>query len=230
MPTAFIVGASRGIGFEFVRQYQALGWSVVGACRNPDSADALNGLSGAGRSIEVVRLDVTDKAAIESLAGHMHGRAIDLLLFNAGISGPRDYTMTDFDEQAWIEVMRTNAMAPLRVAGNFVDHVRASDQKLMAFISSRRGSMAENTWGGHYLYGSSKAALNCVVKSMAIELKPTGISCIALTPGWVRTDMGGPQAPLTPETSVRGMIAVLERAGSEESGRFFQYDGRVIPW
>lgn len=230
MPTAFIVGASRGIGFEFARQYQALGWSVVAACRSPATADALNGLTRASPQIEVVRLDVTDKAVIESLAAQMRGRAIDLLLFNAGISGPRDYTMIDFDEQAWIEVMRTNAMAPLRVAGNFVEHVRASEKKLMAFVSSRRGSMAENTWGGHYLYGSSKAALNCVVKSLAIELKSVGVACIVLTPGWVRTDMGGAQAPLSAETSVRGMIAVLEGAGPDQSGRFIQYDGREISW
>jgi len=230
MPTAFIVGASRGIGFEFARQYQELGWDVVAACRNPPTAGALHGLTGAKPPMEVVRLEVTDKAAIESLATQMRNRAIDLLIFNAGIAGPRDYTMTDFDEQAWIEVMRTNAMAPLRVAGNFVEHVGASEKRLMAFVSSRRGSMAENTWGGHYLYGSSKAALNCVVKSMAIELKPRGITCIALTPGWVRTDMGGAQAPLTAETSVRGMIGVLEQAGPEQSGRFIQYDGREIPW
>jgi len=230
MPTAFIVGASRGIGFEFARQYQELGWDVVAACRNPATAGALHGLTGAKPPMEIVRLDVTDKAAIESLATLMRNRTIDLLIFNAGIAGPRDYTMTDFDEQAWIEVMRTNAMAPLRVAGNFVEHVGASEKRLMAFVSSRRGSMAENTWGGHYLYGSSKAALNCVVKSMAIELKPRGITCIALTPGWVRTDMGGAQAPLTAETSVRGMIGVLEQAGPEQSGRFIQYDGREIPW
>ena len=230
MPTAFVIGASRGIGFEFARQYEALGWSVVAACRNPAKAFALNDLATVKPRIEVVRLDVIDKAGIESLAAEMRGRAIDLLLFNAGISGPRDYTMTDFDEQAWMEVMRTNAMAPLRVAGNFVEHVRASEKKLMAFVSSRRGSMAENTWGGHYLYGSSKAALNCVVKSMAIELKPVGIACVALTPGWVRTDMGGEQAPLSAETSVRGMIDVLEHAGPEQSGRFFQYDNREIPW
>lgn len=159
MPTALIAGASRGIGFEFARQYQAPGWNVVAGCRNPRAADALNGLLCASPPIEIVRLDVTDKVSIELLAAQMRGRPIDLLLFNAGISGPRDYTMTDFDEQAWIEVMRPNAMAPLRIAGNFVEHVRASDKKLMAFVSSRRGSMAENTWGGHNLYGSSKAAL-----------------------------------------------------------------------
>jgi len=230
MPTALIIGASRGIGLEFVRQYQSLGWNVVAACRNPPAADGLRALASATPPIEIVRLDVTDKAAIESLAGQLGGRAIDLLLFNAGVSGPRDYTMTNFDEQAWIEVMRTNSMAPLRVAGNFVDHVRASEKKLMAFVSSRRGSMAENTWGGHYLYGSSKASLNCVVKSLSIELKQTGIACLALTPGWVRTDMGGEQAPLSAQASVRGMVAVLEHAGPEQSGRFIQYDGREIPW
>jgi NAD(P)-dependent dehydrogenase (short-subunit alcohol dehydrogenase family) len=173
---------------------------------------------------------VTDSSSVTSLAQAIAGRAIDHLVFNAGIAGPRDYTMANFDEQAWVEVLRTNTIAPLRFAGNFVDHVRRSEKKLMAFISSRRGSIAENTWGGHYIYGSSKAALNCVAKSLAIELKPHGIACIVLTPGWVRTDMGGEQAPLTAATSVEGMIAVLDRATLEDTGRFYQCDGREIPW
>jgi NAD(P)-dependent dehydrogenase (short-subunit alcohol dehydrogenase family) len=230
MLTALILGASRGIGLEFARQYRAAGWRVIGSLRDPATATGLNALAASDAEVEVVRCDVTDRGAVEALARELSGRAIDHLVFNAGISGPREYTMTDFDEQAWIDVMRTNTMAALRVAGNFEPHVRASGRKLMAFVSSRRGSMAENTWGGHYLYGSSKAALNCVVKSMAIELAPAGIACVLLTPGWVRTDMGGAQAPLGAEASVRGMLDVLERSGPAESGRFFQYDGREIPW
>ncbi|HEX7499609.1 MAG TPA: SDR family oxidoreductase [Polyangia bacterium] len=230
MPLALIAGASRGIGLEFVRQYEARGWRVIAACRDPQRATALNELSASSPRIEIVRCDVTDAGSITSLARAMTGQAVDHLGFNAGIQGPRDYTMTDFDENAWIEVMRTNAMAPLRFAGSFVEHVQSSEARLMAFVSSRRGSMAENNWGGHYLYGSSKAALNCVVKSMAIELKPKGIVCILLTPGWVRTDMGGDQAPLDTATSVAGMVKVLDRSGPDQSGRFYQYDGREIPW
>jgi NAD(P)-dependent dehydrogenase (short-subunit alcohol dehydrogenase family) len=230
MPTALIVGASRGLGLEFVRQYHRAGWQVLAACRDPATASALTELAVGSPGIEVVACDVTDSASVASLAQAMSGRAIDHLVFNAGISGPRDYTPTDFDEQAWIEVLRTNTIAPLRFAGHFVDHVQRSEKKLMTFISSRRGSMAENTWGGHYIYGSSKAALNCVVKSLAIELEPQGITCVVLTPGWAKTDMGGEQAPLTAETSVEGMLAVLNRATLEDTGCFFQYDGREIPW
>jgi NAD(P)-dependent dehydrogenase (short-subunit alcohol dehydrogenase family) len=230
MPTALIVGASRGIGLEFVRQYQGRGWDVLAACRDPSSASALNELSTGSAGVEIVGCDVTDSDSVTALGRAMTGQSIDHLIFNAGVQGPREYTMAQFDEQAWIDVMRTNAIAPLRFAGNYVEHVKSSGKKLMAFISSRRGSMAENTWGGHYIYGSSKAALNCIVKSMAIELKAQGITCILLTPGWVRTDMGGDQAPLSPETSVKGMIEVLDRATLEESGHFYQYDGREIPW
>lgn len=230
MHTALIVGASRGIGLEFARQYSERGWQVIAACRDPSCATALNARSTSSAGIEVVACDVTDVASVEALARRLAAHSLDHLIFNAGIQGPREYTMTDFDEQAWVEVMRTNAMAPLRFAGNFVEPVKRSDKKLMAFISSRRGSMAENTWGGHYIYGSSKAALNCVVKSMSIELRPAGITCVALTPGWVKTDMGGDQAPLSAETSVQGMIAVLDRVGPEQSGHFYQYDGREIPW
>jgi NAD(P)-dependent dehydrogenase (short-subunit alcohol dehydrogenase family) len=230
MPTALIIGASRGIGLEFARQYRLAGWNVIGTLRDPATASGLNALATSDAQLEILRCDVTNRGAVEALARQLGGRAIDHMVFNAGIAGPREYTMTDFDEHAWIDVMRTNVMAALRVAGNFVPHVRASERKLMAFVSSRRGSMAENTWGGHYLYGSSKAALNCVVKSMAVELAPAGVACVLLTPGWVRTDMGGAQAPLSAEASVRGMLDVLERAGLAESGRFFQYDGREIPW
>jgi NAD(P)-dependent dehydrogenase (short-subunit alcohol dehydrogenase family) len=230
MPTALIVGASRGLGLEFVRQYHRAGWHVVAACRDPSTASLLNKVAAPGPGIEVVACDVTDSTSVTTLAQAIAGRAIDHLVFNAGIAGPRDYTPADFDEQAWIDVLRTNTIAPLRFAGNFVDHVQRSEKRLMAFVSSRRGSMAENSWGGHYIYGSSKAALNCVVKSLAIELKPQGITCIVLTPGWVRTDMGGDQAPLTAATSVEGMLAVLDRATLEDTGRFYQYDGREIPW
>jgi NAD(P)-dependent dehydrogenase (short-subunit alcohol dehydrogenase family) len=230
MPTALIVGSSRGLGLEFVRQYHRAGWRVLAACRDPATASVLNELASRGPGIEVVACDVTDGTSVTSLARGMADRSIDHLILNAGIPGPRDYTTANFDEQAWIEVMRTNTIAPLRFAGSFVDHVQRSEKKLMAFISSRLGSMAENSSGGHYIYGSSKAALNRVVKSLAIELKPRGITCIVLTPGWVKTDMGGDQAPLTAETSVKGMLEVLNRVTLEDAGHFYQYDGREIPW
>jgi NAD(P)-dependent dehydrogenase (short-subunit alcohol dehydrogenase family) len=225
MPTALVVGASRGIGLEFARHYAARGWQVIATCRDAKGATALK-----DSKAEIAHCDVTDALSIEALAESLSGRAVDHLVFNAGIQGPREYTMTDFDEAAWIEVMRTNAMAPLRLAGHFVEHVARSERKVMAFVSSRRGSMAENTWGGHYIYGSSKAALNCVVKSMSIELKPRGVVCIALTPGWVRTDMGGVNAPIDAATSAEGMVGILDRSGPAQTGRFFQYDGKEIPW
>jgi len=230
MPTALIVGASRGLGLEFVQQYHRAGWQVLAACRDPANAPLLTEFAARRTGIEVAACDVTDGASVASLANALAGRAIDHLIFNAGISGPQTYTPADFDEQAWIEVLRTNTIAPLRFAVHFIDHVRRIEKKLMAFISSRRGSMAENAWGGHYIYGSSKAALNCVVKSLAIDLKPQGITCVVLTPGWVKTDMGGEQAPLTAATSVAGMLAVLTRAIPDDAGRFYQYDGREIPW
>ena len=230
MPTALVVGASRGLGLEFVRQYHRAGWRVLAACRDPSTASALAEFASGEPGIEVVACDVTHSTSVTSLARAMAGRSIDHLVFNAGIQAPRDYTTANFDEQAWIEVIRTNTIAPLRVAGTFIDHVQRSEKKLMAFISSRLGSMAENSSGGHYIYGSSKAALNRVVRSLAIDLEPMGITCIVLTPGWVRTDMGGDQAPLSAETSVKGMLEVLNRATVDDTGRFYQYDGREIPW
>ena len=225
MPTALVVGASRGIGLEFARHYASRGWQVVATCRDAKGAAALQ-----DSKAEIAHCDVTNAQSVTALAESLSGRAVDHLVFNAGIQGPREYTMTNFDEAAWIEVMRTNTMAPLRLAGHLLEHVVRSERKIMAFVSSRRGSMAENTWGGHYMYSSSKAALNCVVKSMSIELKSRGVVCIALTPGWVRTDMGGDNAPIDAATSVKGMVGILDRSGPSQTGRFFQYDGKEIPW
>src|SRR5262249_5145725 len=150
--------------------------------------------ASSGGRVEILACDVTDADGVRALAAELEGRAVDHLVFNAGIHGPRDYPMAEFDEAAWMEVMRVNAMAPLRFAGRFADHVAAGVARVMAFLSSRRGSMAENTWGGHYIYGSSKAVLILVVRSLSIELAARGTACVALTPGWVRTDMGGANA------------------------------------
>lgn len=225
MLTALIVGASRGIGLAFANQYAASGWRVIATCRSAKGADALK-----MDNVEVARCDVTDVSSIEELASALADTAIDHLVFNAGVQGPREYTLSNFDEAAWIEVMRVNAIAPLRFAHHFVDHVARSERRIMAFVSSRRGSMSENNWGGHYIYGSSKAALNYVVKSLSIDLEPKHVTCIALTPGWVRTDMGGDKAPIDANTSAKGMVDILNRAGPAENGRFFQFDGREVPW
>jgi NAD(P)-dependent dehydrogenase (short-subunit alcohol dehydrogenase family) len=221
MPTVLITGASRGIGSEFARKYAADGWRVIATCRDPNQYDG---------DAEVHALDVTDAASVAALGRAMAGEAIDLLINNAGIYGPRDLPFDALDYDAWEQVLRTNLMGPMRVAAALAGPVLASQKKKMVFISSKVGSIADNTSGGSYIYRSSKTALNMAVKSLSLDLSGKGLITLLLHPGWVQTDMGGASAPIDAVTSVTGMRAVIDRAGAAESGRFFNYDGNELPW
>jgi NAD(P)-dependent dehydrogenase (short-subunit alcohol dehydrogenase family) len=220
MPTALVTGASRGIGREFVRQYRAEGWQVIATCRDP----AKSGLDGA-----VHPLDVADPASVAALAAALRGETIDLLINNAGIAGPRGYDVGAIPFDAWEDVLRTNTLGPLRVAEALLDEVARSQRRLMVFLSSGLGSIGQGG-GGYYLYGSSKAALNKAVKSLSADLRPRGVGCLLLHPGWVRTDMGGPSASVSVEASVRGMRKVIEGWSMAQSGSFVDYTGAAIPW
>ena len=226
MPTVLITGAGRGLGLEFARQYAADGWTVHAACRDPEAAAALRGL---GDGVRLARMDVTAAEQVAELADKLRGVAIDLLLNNAGIYGPREYPLGQIDFAAWAEVLRVNTLAPLRVAAAFAEHVATSGWKRMAFVSSRMGSIEQNSGGG-YIYRSSKAALNAAVKSLAIDLAPRGVTAVVIHPGWVRTDMGGPGATIAPAESVAGMRRVFARLTPDDGGRFFDYDGSTLPW
>jgi NAD(P)-dependent dehydrogenase (short-subunit alcohol dehydrogenase family) len=226
MPTVLITGANRGLGLEFVRQYAARGWGVLACCRAPAEARELAAIRGA----EVHALDVRDLDAIAALARTLAGRPIDILLNNAGVNEPRKMTLGNIDYAAWKEVLAVNALAPARLAECFADNVAASDRKLIACILSKMGSIAANAEGRYYLYRSSKAALNAVVKSLSIDLRDRRITVVTLHPGWVRTDMGGAKADLEIATSVAGVMGVLDRVTIADSGKFFDHDGSEIPW
>ncbi|MBL29333.1 MAG: short-chain dehydrogenase [Rhodospirillaceae bacterium] len=227
--TVLITGASRGIGLEFVRQYAADGWSVIACCRSPDKADDLKSLATKSDDVEVVALDVADHAAIDALARRLDGRAIDVLINNAGISGRRPQDFGSLDYADWQQVMETNLLAPVHMAEAFVDHVARGEHRLIANLSSVLGSIAHAS-GRQYLYRTSKAALNMAVKCMAEDLGPRGIRVVAFHPGHVRTDMGGASAPVVPTDSVRGMRAIMARIDDGMSGGFFNYDGSQLPW
>ena len=227
MPTVLITGANRGLGLEFARQYAADGWSVIATCRDPVNPGELATIAG---DIEVHSLDVTDGRAVERLADNLKGRAIDVLVHNAGVMGPRRLALDALDYDAWAEVMRVNMMAPVRVCACFADHVAGSDMKKIAVLSSKMGSIDDNTSGGSYIYRTSKAGLNAAMKSVAHDLGGKGIAVAILHPGWVRTDMGGPNGLIDPPESITGMRRVIENLTLETSGGFFNYDGRPIPW
>ncbi len=229
--TVMITGANRGIGLEFARQYSADGWRVHACCREPGRAEQLNRMARAsdGR-VTVHRLDVTDASAARALASELDDESIDVLINNAGVYGPERQPFGDINETEWVDVLRVNAIAPLKVSEAFVEHVARSRRKTIAVVSSLMGSIADNGSGGYYIYRSSKAAANIVTKSMAVDLKPRGIVAVVLHPGWVRTDMGGPSATTSPEQSVSGLRKVLDRLTPADSGRFYDYTGEALPW
>jgi NAD(P)-dependent dehydrogenase (short-subunit alcohol dehydrogenase family) len=227
MPTCFITGANRGIGLELVRQYAADGWHVVATCRRPEWAEALRAVAG---DVHIHALDVTDFAQIEAAARAMNGAAIDVLINNAGVYGPRSVPFDGVDYGAWANVLRVNTMAPLKISAVFAENVARSQQKRIVALTSLLGSIADNNSGGSYIYRTSKAALNAAMKTLAVDLRARGIAVAVIHPGWVRTDMGGSGAMIDPFESVAGMREVIAGLNLENSGRFFNYDNREIPW
>jgi NAD(P)-dependent dehydrogenase (short-subunit alcohol dehydrogenase family) len=224
MPSVFITGANRGLGLEFARQYAADGWQVIAACRQPAAATALAELGA-----EVVGLDIGDFASIAGLSTRLAGRPIDLLINNAGVYGAAQ-DFNEIDPVEWERVLKINSIAPLKVTQALLPNLLAGQRRLVAFLSSLLGSIAKNDAGGQYYYRSSKAALNAAVKSLSIDLAGQGVTALLLHPGWVKTDMGGAGAPLTPTESITGLRRVLAAAGPADNGGFVDYNGVRLPW
>ena len=228
MPTIFISGANRGLGFEFARQYSAAGWTVLAACRDPGQATELAALPG----VETIALNVTDPASIAAVVDAVGNRRIDLLLNNAGIFGSivgdQEQTLDVISLDIWNDVFQTNVIAPFALTRALLPKLAAG--AVVGILSSELGSIAGNTTGELYAYRSSKAAVNMVGKSLAIDLKARGIIVVLLHPGWVHTDMGGPAAPVSPVESIAGLRKVLAAATPASSGRFLAWDGREMPW
>jgi NAD(P)-dependent dehydrogenase (short-subunit alcohol dehydrogenase family) len=232
VPTVLVTGASRGLGLELARQYVHDGWEVLACARSPHTAQALERLAGTSDGhLSVHALDVTDFGAVGALARKLDGRPIDVLINNAGTMGARGSGFGSSDYAAWDETFHLNTFAPMRVAEAFVAHVAHSGQKKLVSISTIMASMAGNSLGGFYAYRASKAALNAIMVSLAVDLgRRHGIIAAALHPGWVRTDMGGPRADIDAVTSVTGLRRVIAGLSREQAGRFLSYDGTELPW
>ncbi|KKJ76829.1 short-chain dehydrogenase [Kiloniella litopenaei] len=226
MPSVLITGANKGIGLAFAQSFAVDGWKVHACCRQPDKAKGLQGIEG---DISIHKLDVTDGLRVASVARGMLDEKIDILINNAGYYGPR-LGFGEIDYEDWAHTFQVNTMAPLRMVENFIEHVAGSERKLIVNVSSKMGSVAENEGGGAYVYRSSKAALNVVTKSLAVDLKEQGVTVICVHPGHVQTDMGGEQAPLTISKSVSGLRKLIGKVTHEQTGQFFNYDGTIIPW
>lgn len=228
MSTVFITGTNRGIGLEFTKQYAEAGWNVLACCRHPKSADKLNALAAQHNNISIYPLDVANFKQVDVLAKQLNNVAIDVLINNAGFypSGG----LSDKEVEEWLNGFRINSIAPLKIATAFSPHIAKSELKKLATLSSKMGSIDDNTSGGSYMYRSTKTAANMVMKSLSIDLEPSGIAVVTLHPGWVETDMGGPNALINTETSVRGLRKVIDKLNLANTGKFVAYDGKQIAW
>jgi NAD(P)-dependent dehydrogenase (short-subunit alcohol dehydrogenase family) len=224
MTTVLVTGANRGIGLEFVRQYRADGAEVIACCRTPDKTGALT-----APGVRVMALEVCDSAALARLAAALKGEPIDILINNAGVFGPARQSASDSDYDGFVETFRINSLAPLMVAqalrGNLL---RGRDKKLVV-LTSKMGSISDSS-GGTLAYRASKAALNMIFHGVAKEWVKDGIAVGILHPGWVRTDMGGPNALIDVQKSVSGLKACIAGLSLENSGHFLDYKGREIGW
>lgn len=220
MPTILITGANRGIGRSLVDAYLADGWSVIAACRDPQTAP---------EGTRPLALEVGDEASIDQAVDSLDGEPLDVLWNNAGIYVDKGRGVGENSFADWEHSFRINTAGPVRIASLLRDNVAASTHKTMAFTTSNMGSITNNS-GGSYLYRSSKSALNMAVDCLTKELAPAGIKTVLLHPGWVITDMGGGEADIETTTSANGMKAVVDGLDQSRSGAFLNYDGRPLPW
>ena len=222
-PAVLVVGASRGIGLEFVRQYRADGARVLATHRAAADVARLRALGA-----EPLPLDVLDAGAIAGLGRRLAGERLDVAIFNAGVFGPRTPGVVAPEAEAFDMVMHTNVLAAMRLIPLLAPALAGGGR--LAVLSSRMGSMSLMQSSSGWLYRASKAALNAVLKAASVELGAQGIVCVALHPGWVRTDMGGAGADIDAADSVAGMRRVIAAADAASNGGFFDYGGERLAW
>lgn len=227
-----ITGTNRGIGLELVRRYLERGDRVFATCRKPDEAAELQKLNAKyADQLTILKLEVTSQEEIETAGQIVEGAAdgLDLLINNAGmaISGEN---LGDLSPDAVLHVFSVNAVAPLMVAQRFCDLLTAGDNSKLVNVSSQLGSLARKTDGGRYSYTSSKAALNMFTRALAFDLKPKGITTVTIHPGWVQTDMGGENAPISVQESCEGILQLIDDLTLDDSGRFLSWEGEELPW
>ena len=231
MKTVLVTGSNRGIGLEFVTQFLDRGYKVIATSRKiSESKELLHLKDRFSDRFDILELDLSSDGSIDNFVTLIGSRPIDIFVNNAGIMGPRNLQLNQVSSSPWLEVFRVNTIAPILITQGILNNILSGFDKKMFYVSSRVGSIEENTGGAMYAYRSSKAALNQVVKSLSIDLSELKITAIALHPGWVLTDMGGPNALIDAKTSVAGMISVMDNKTLKDSGRFFNYDGKPISW
>jgi NAD(P)-dependent dehydrogenase (short-subunit alcohol dehydrogenase family) len=227
MSCILITGANRGLGLGLSRAFAADGWQVIAAVRR-ESAE-LEALAGAG--LEIHKLDLCSDDDLSAFATRLGDRPIDVLMNNAGrMAQPRHQGFGEFDRALWHDLFDINLFTPMRLAELLLPNLERAERGRIVTLTSMLGSMTLNTHGGLYAYRASKAGVNAITTSMAIDLEARGIIAAAVHPGWVRTDMGGAGADLDIDTSVTGMKQVVEGLAPGDSGKFLAWDGSELPW
>ncbi len=226
MPSVVITGANRGIGYALASRYAQAGWDVHGAAREPERADALRALPG----VTVYRLDVADQASIDAFAEALAGKPIDHLVNNAGVLGSREVNFGRSQLADWIAILGVNTASPWLVTERLAGNLEAGEGKRVAIITSQLGSITNAALGSPPIYAASKAGANMVKRHLSLILGEKGMVTVALHPGWVRTDMGGPDAAVSPEDSAAGIFRIMTTATEDMNGGFFSYDGSPLPW
>lgn len=228
MTTLLVTGANRGLGLEFVQQYAADGVDVIACCRAPAKAEALNALVKTARNLRIAALDVADPSSAASLKADLGAQPIDIVINNAGIGGPSD--TRSIDAEAWLNILRVNALGPMLVSAALRENlIRGTDKKIVT-ITSGLGLNGGNTSGGWAPYRASKAAVNSFMRTLAVEWARDGIAVAILSPGWVRTDMGGATAQLSPQESVAALRERIAELSLKTTGRFLGHTGKEIAW
>ena len=236
MPTVFVTGANRGLGFEHVKQYAHKEWKVIACARNPEKADQLLDLQNTyGKNLIIEKLDVTNHDSIDSLANSYQDMPIDVLINNAGILGPEgmpgamEYQKIDnMDYEIWRNIIEVNLLSPFKVATAFHRQIANSERKTLVMMSSDLGSVAQNNFGGLYSYRTSKSGLNIIAKGMANDWKD--IITIALAPGWCKTYLGGDTAEVEADDSVASQQNMFETLTHDNSGMFLDRFGKEVAW
>ncbi|HBJ88855.1 MAG: SDR family oxidoreductase [OM182 bacterium] len=230
MATVLITGTNRGLGLEFVKHFLGRSDTVIATCRDSSSATELQALAANNENLSLKNLDVSDEQSMAAFATELKDTPIDMFINNAGVYGPRDANFGNVGSSEWEQVIRVNAIAPMLLTQLIIGSLRQGTEKKLVYVTSKMGSIDDNKGGGSYIYRSSKTALNSVVKSLSVDLACEGFSVAVVHPGWVRTDMGGPNGLIDVQTSVSGMLAVIDGLSPDNAGDFFNYDGSLIPW
>ena len=227
MESILITGANRGIGFELTRLLIEDGRRVIATCRDPESASDLNALNAS--NLHIHQLEVTSTKSIEALKRALSGVQIDVLINNAGEMGSKRQRIDDMNIDAWRHTFDVNTIAPFQVSMALLDNLKLSLRPRIISVSSQMGALSRIS-SGALAYQSSKAALNKVMQVMAKDIVSENIIVCSMHPGWVQTDMGGPSADISVNESAAGMISFFDNLTSEQSGRFWKWNGEEHAW